>query len=125
MSNKRFIPYSLNVYHYTCKVNLCEVFYVFHKLGKFDTCISMGKGIGPFLCIAHMCLDRIVLSLGYYVHENECRDMLWICLISYNVNTGYDEVWMCMVSLCVYMKILLELVDCILCEKGQVSDAPT
>ena len=32
----------------------------------------MGKGMGPCLCIAHMCFDGIVSSFGLNVYEYEC-----------------------------------------------------
>ena len=35
----------------------------------------MGKGMGLCLCIALVCLDRIVSSFGFYVHEND----VWEC----------------------------------------------
>ena len=38
-------------------------------------CTGMGKGMGPCLCIAHVCLDRIVPRFGH-IHENECMDKL-------------------------------------------------
>ena len=38
----------------------------------------MGKGMGPFLCIAYVYLDRIVPRFGFYVHEDECMVMCGI-----------------------------------------------
>ena len=35
----------------------------------------MGKGMGPWLCIAHVCLDRIVSSFDFYMREHECMNM--------------------------------------------------
>ena len=35
----------------------------------------MGKGMRICLCIAHVCLDRIISSFGFYVHEYECMVM--------------------------------------------------
>ena len=35
----------------------------------------MGKGMGLYLCIAHVCLDRIVSSFCFYVHGYECMNM--------------------------------------------------
>ena len=32
----------------------------------------MGKSMQPCLCIAYVCLDRIVSSFGFYVYEYEC-----------------------------------------------------
>lgn len=37
----------------------------------------MDKGMGPILCIAHGCLDRIVSNKILYIHEYECMSKLW------------------------------------------------
>lgn len=36
----------------------------------------MDKGMGPILCIAHGCLDRIVSNKILYIHEYECMSKL-------------------------------------------------
>ncbi len=46
-------------------------------------CTSMGKVMGPCVCISHDYLGRIVPRFGFYVHENECIDMLLMCLYFY------------------------------------------
>ena len=36
----------------------------------------MDKGMGPYLCILHVCLDRIVARFVIYVNEYKCMRML-------------------------------------------------
>ena len=36
----------------------------------------MGKGMGTFLFLAYVYLDRIVSSFGFIVYENECMAIL-------------------------------------------------
>ena len=45
----------------------------------------MDKGMGPFLGIAHVYVDRIVPRFGFYVHESECMNMLYMFLKLYNL----------------------------------------
>ena len=35
----------------------------------------MGKGMQLCLCVAHVCLDSIFYSFGFYMHKYECIDM--------------------------------------------------
>lgn len=44
----------------------------------------MDKGMGPILCIAHGCLDRIVSNKILYIHEYECMSKLWTWPIYYD-----------------------------------------
>ena len=52
----------------------------------------MDKGTEPCLCIAHVCLDRIVPRFVIYVHEYECMSMLWIWLML------WCQLWIFLVS---------------------------
>ena len=59
---------------------------IYHSLGWLYRYTSMGKGMGPCLCIAHMCLDRIVPRFGFL-----CT---WIWMHGYIMNV--DNVLMCL-----------------------------
>ena len=63
---------------------------MFSFLGLLDRCTSMVKGVGGFLYIAHMYIERIFPMFGFYVYERWIYEhvMNMMCMKGWSMNVN-------------------------------------